>query len=88
MSAFDERLHTHNDQINLRSAANKKYALYSKESGRVLSLIKWTLCNKANLLIQRMLQLYEVVYQFKYYNANDIHFSKVVYTYKPFTINC
>ncbi len=32
----------------------------SKRSGRVLFLIKWTL-NKANLLIQRMLQLHEVV---------------------------
>ena len=60
----------------------------SKKSGRVLSLIKWTLWYKSNLLIQRMLQLHEVVCQFKYYNADDIHFSKVVYTYNFFTINC
>ena len=33
----------------------------SKRSGRVLFLIKWTLSNKANLRIQRMLQLHEVV---------------------------
>ena len=31
----------------------------------------------------------EVVCHFKYYNADDIHFSKVAYTYKfLFTINC
>ena len=47
----------------------------------MLSLIKWTLLNKANLLIQRMLQLHEVV---KYFNVNDIHFSNVVYTYQFF----
>ena len=31
-----------------------------------------------------MLQLHEVVCQFKYYNAKDVHFSKVVYTYTFF----
>ena len=34
-----------------------------------------------------MLELHEVLCQFKYYNANDIH-SKVVYTYNFFTIKC